>query len=131
MDKEFVTFEIASKLKELGFDEIPICGYNRSHKLKSKLFNNQFGESGIYWDKYDNDLKAPTWQQAIDWIREEHNIVICVYANASGFLYELHKTIGCSHILDSGLTGNNEGGAWDSYYTARENAILKAIELIK
>lgn len=131
MDKEFVTYEIANQLVDFGFDNNVIAAYETFDNNKLSIFAFSIPNKGVFEHGFNNGwcIKAPLWQQAIDWFREEHNIVICIYANASGFLYELHKTIGGSHIFDSGLTGSNEGGAWDSYYTARENAILKAIEL--
>jgi len=61
MEKEFVPFELAVKMKELGFE---------SHSF--------FGgwDSDIKWHWHpDSDiiLDAPLWQQAFDWFREVHN----------------------------------------------------------
>ena len=57
MTKEFIPYEQALALKELGFDE-PCLG------------NNWWGSDGIFNQKYDleNTTKAPLYQQAFRWL---------------------------------------------------------------
>ena len=59
MNREFIQYEQALALKELGFDEPCLMYYDYSWRLV---------ESGVY--KY----KAPLYQQAFRWFREEHGI---------------------------------------------------------
>ena len=46
MEKEFVTYEIALKLKELGFDEPCIAGFNSYNILKHNI-------ATVYEDNHD------------------------------------------------------------------------------
>jgi len=65
MNREFIPYEQALALKELGFDE-PCFGYynyNGSHFFKYKPRTD---------DK--NLTKAPLYQQAFRWFREKHGI---------------------------------------------------------
>ena len=87
---------------------------------------------------YNNiNLKAPLWQQVIDWFRTK-NIIITIEINPTrinGILYRVRiyneylfnqKQITYREYFLSGEYNN-----FTDYYKAREQAILKAIELIK
>ena len=68
IDKEFVPYEEALALKELGFDEPCFAVY----------FNTT---QQLYFDKYINEFNkevrtlAPTFSQAFRWFREKHNLI--------------------------------------------------------
>jgi hypothetical protein len=66
MEKEFIPYEQALALKELGFDE-PCFGYytNQSHLIIDEIASQQ-GSSEI--------TSAPTWQSAFKWFRESDSI---------------------------------------------------------
>ena len=134
MKEQFVTYEIALKLKELGFDEFCFAHYfngdliTKTAILKSSTMQyyqqNNINPSNQYKDK---KCTAPLWQQVIDWFREVKNINVEVwYDNTQddGFpwLYEIY--------IDN-KEHQHDGSYYDSFYEAREQAILKAIELIK
>ena len=59
MNKEFVKYEQALALKELGFDE-PCIGY--------------YDEGGNLYTEMVEVLKAPLYQQAFRWFRENHGL---------------------------------------------------------
>lgn len=66
MEEQFVPFELAVKLKELGFDEVCIMGYNREKKFYLngwKLDKNVGFKITANTGRYP----APLWQQAFDW----------------------------------------------------------------
>lgn len=74
MEKEFVPYELAVKLKELGLDEPCIAGYRDYNgiKLMTRLPNNTFPVVdslgyGKYCKQNEHVVKAPLWQQAFDW----------------------------------------------------------------
>ena len=77
MKKEFATYEIALKLKELGFNE-DCFGYFVINLQELIIVNTKKHKSDWY-------ISAPLWQQVIDWFREEHNIHLAVtsYTNPS------------------------------------------------
>ena len=126
MKKEFVKYEIALELKELGFDE-PCFGYygvenelcveiscNLDHNLTRRNF-----------------IAVPTCSQAFRWFRDTHNMLANVYSNASGFLFEYHDTIGGTHRYDSEFSGPNDGGCWDTYEETELECLKKLIEIVK
>ncbi len=77
MEKEFVTYEQALALKELGFDE-PCLAFYDGKNTESFYFNYLRNASGDYipFQKYDR-LKwfgAPLKQQVFRWFRELHQL---------------------------------------------------------
>ena len=106
MKEQFVTYEIALKLKELGFDE-KCFGYYRPMKewmMEGTKFNFERHFHGCNWANPNNtmyfmyvqnsfgdreasvknseftkaieNIAVPLWQQVIDWLREKHNLCI-------------------------------------------------------
>lgn len=127
MKNQFVTYEIALKLKELGFDakcfmifnedkELEECINVNTCKLHLKDYNNFKGLPNI--------ISAPLWQQVIDWLIEKYNIHIYIdfYDGLYGFAIKLNKEKLYNRC------GSFEPG-FKNYPEAREQAILKAIEL--
>ena len=147
MEKEFVPYEQALELKELGFDEPCMYAWcitlehrvEYDGKMSLKTDGNPFGQ--FYKGKSFNrnyipnknkiQCSAPLKQQAFRWFREKHNILANVYSNASGFLFEYHDTIGGTHRYDSDITGPNDAGCWDTYEEAELACLIKLIEIIK
>lgn len=116
MKDQFVTIEIAKKLKELGFNEWCFARYmDISHALRIKTTqpNSELTEELI---------ACPLWQQAIDWLRENKNIHIAEDLSRPATY--------CFRIMTGGLI-NPELYFGNTYSEAREAAILKALELIK
>jgi predicted 3-demethylubiquinone-9 3-methyltransferase (glyoxalase superfamily) len=62
MNKEFIPYEQALELKELGFDEGCLAIYNINEEL----------ETGYYQNKYV--IAAPLYQQAFRWFREKYGL---------------------------------------------------------
>ena len=123
IQNQFCNYEIALKLKELGFDEECLGIY------EPELNINSYGV-GVNWNTENvNDVKkewcsAPLLQQAIDWFREKYNIHIYIdfYDGLYGFAIKLNKEKLYNRC------GSFEPG-FKNYSDAREQAILKAIEL--
>lgn len=71
MEKEFVTYEIAKRLQELGLNMECLGYFNYEKKLKYGLqvSDNVFLLSNK--GKTKNACLAPLWQQAIDWLNNE------------------------------------------------------------
>ena len=126
MKKQFVTYEIASKLKELSFDEQCLAVYRDRWNdfgitLISQSIEIKGSQSMKLYDISNNEMicLAPLWQQIIDWFREK-DIVIEVRRNFPKDQY--FYTIGSKtfqHVSESTF----------NYWKAREQAILKTIEL--
>lgn len=76
MKKLFTTYSIASKLKELGFDEPCLMYYyvNNENKLHSNVSTCTLYGAIISEEEYiiERQIKAPLWQQAIEWLLKYH-----------------------------------------------------------
>jgi hypothetical protein len=92
MIEEFVPYELASKLKQLGFDE-PCFGIWKDGKLISVgghwgagITHSMFGFEG---DRFAPDeCRAPLFSQAFRWFRENHGVMHRITSYAFG--YEMH-----------------------------------------
>ena len=75
MNNIFVTYDIALYLKNKGYNEECIAYY---YPYTSGEFIHKIGSvENINMDLYNLALvKAPTWQQVIDWLYQENNIFI-------------------------------------------------------
>ena len=125
MKEQFVTYEIALKLKELGFDEDCIGRFFMG------IFQQEFSPEN-YPYKEVNSFHCPLWQQVIDWLREKHNLCIeiqCPQRELSFYSWTIHKPL----TIDSEEFSPTvyEDGFTNDYYKSREQAILKCIELCK
>lgn len=79
ISREFVTYELAVRLKALGFDE-PCMGY-RTEKgstlsFKMKITNSKLDKEALkyrqtYKGRLPNRVAAPLWQQAFRWFQEK------------------------------------------------------------
>jgi hypothetical protein len=136
MEKQFVTNEIAFKLKKLEFDEPCIkmvliggaVGFSSKESgiLQSPITNSQGG-------KYT--ITLPLWQQVIDWLDETYDISIVVAKNSKEIMeyvkikdptIDVEKSLFRWHFVDQ--VGQ---GTAPTALKAKENAILKAIESIE
>lgn len=107
MEKEFVPYEIALKLRELGFDEECFRTYSSTNETSTIIFNG---------------VNVPLWQQAFDWFREKHNFYSFIkplkFTNKIEFyIYEDDRTFSNSTYL--------------TYEEARLECLKKLIELCK
>jgi hypothetical protein len=64
MSKEFIPYEQALELKQLGFNELCLFYYTDNEALRI------YHQSEIY----DDLVGAPLYQQAFRWFREKHNL---------------------------------------------------------
>ena len=75
MEKEFVTYNLALRMKALGYDE-PCFGYYiglGDNKEKPFKFLEEKTEKGQF-ELIDNVCQAPTWQSAFSWFRDKHDL---------------------------------------------------------
>jgi hypothetical protein len=67
MEKEFVPYELALRMKALNFDEPCLAGYSTS---SGNL--EHYSRPLVTKDSFTVD--APTWQSAFRWFREKHGL---------------------------------------------------------
>ena len=135
---EFVSFELAKKLKEKGFScKYPLAMYNergwfcplytsadRNPNIKSVFGNREYYD---YDDFDEKDFIAPTIEQVLSWLRKEKQTHFEIVSCACGYEIIISRTpplgtdLYCSH---ASYDGPNAGGAWDCY----EEAAVAGIE---
>ena len=144
MKNQFVAFEIALILKELGFDEECFAFYNPTIQQFYGLVNEktlhypEFGGESDNWNKKDHLISAPLWQQVTAWFRDKYKISIEINLidNCIDFYYEY--SIVCSpnrqyydgEMLDQAEILYNDL-KFKSYEEAREAAIRKVLKILK
>jgi hypothetical protein len=113
MKKEFIPYEQALALKELGFDEPCIMTYLNG-ELDKELF--LFNHS-IRSHPTQEFISAPLYQQAFRWFRDEHGM--------SGSIQIEHDAYQWS-IFEEGETSGLASDNWDG--TDYEEAELACLE---
>ena len=78
MEKEFVPYDIALALKELGFDELCFGLFDMRGKFIVKPFANQTMSENEF-----GGCSAPLYQQAFRWFREKYNLKSCIMFRTS------------------------------------------------
>ena len=134
MKNQFVTYEIALKLKELGFDEPCLATYSYNTQLYDKgKFRIEITPQPFYYPDVNplpRFILAPLWQQVIDWFREKHkiNIFFDCEMNISSMEVDWFKY---RYKIYIDRIWSNKGcyNGSEIYEEAREQAILKCIEL--
>ena len=110
MESLFVPYEIALKLKALGFDEPCFGSYIFGDKLSIKYSEDQFITESC--------CLAPTFSQAFRWFRETHNLNPSIMYNGIG-------------QWDYTLEGNWSGRIWDTYEEAELACLDNLIDIVE
>ena len=111
MEKEFVPYEIALKLKELGFDKPCLGVYYTKDGHVRKCEGDEIGD-------------APLYQQVFRWFREEYNINQIVDNSGS-----LTKVGHWAYVIFYDAIYSNDG--YLNYEEAELACINKLIELVE
>ena len=137
MKEQFVTYEIALKLKELGFNEPCILVYSDKKQLHTIMYSESHLLLPFVLNSKlpDKIISAPLWQQVIDWfLKKKHLYIDITFKEVKGPKIEGINSV----YFDIEIYSIFGGDAWkkyrfseisDDYYYAREQAILKTIEL--
>jgi hypothetical protein len=130
MTKEFIPYEQALALKELGFDEESLGRYNGEGYLYNTLAPYKYiiiPSTGIQSIK--NYCLAPLYQQAFRWFREKYDLVCIITFDDDvkgkwfGNLYGHYETHG---KYDFGYTE-----LFKTYEEAELECLKKLIEIVK
>ena len=122
MNKEFIPYEQALALKELGFDEPCFAVYiDKTLTIEDDWLYSTNQDTFIE----SSNFSAPLYQQAVRWFREKHDL------QASNIMFSNGK-------YDTGITrykgtqsvwGN--GPIYDTYEEAELACLNKLIEIVK
>lgn len=111
MQKQFVTYEIALKLKELVFDEECLARFEEDNYLHIVTSNN------IGRRKF---IQVPIWQQVFDWLDLKRCHITINYLGCESYEWKINY-IGKQY---------SNSMIYETRYLAREQAVLKAIEIL-
>ena len=123
MKNEFITYEQALALKELGFDEPCLA----KHDLKHILLRVEECKSQENAQEFDYIL-APLYQQAFRWFREKYDKYGVVNIDLSNnlkdeiFVYMVEDKLG--YIID-------RSEEYKTYEEAEQACLDKLIEIVK
>lgn len=94
MDKEFVPYEQALALKELGFDEPCLGWYSTKGVFYADIHANSTTELNTTTRRgsFANAVLAPLYQQAFRWFREKYRYYYEIgYAERIDFYYTIYS----------------------------------------
>jgi hypothetical protein len=124
MKKEFVPYELAVKLKELGFDEPCLACY--IDEEDKDILSFSFDSNDCYQEIEDNELKrntqfknsitAPTFSQAFKWFREKYDLHLLPSKNVNKWWATF---------------GSWTSEVYDSYEEAELACLDKMIEIVE
>jgi hypothetical protein len=115
MTQEFVPYEQALALKELGFDE-PCFGYYSEGELILNSHTNNHMQRFRY--------SAPTFSQAFRWLREKYGLY-------SWITIELGNKSTFCWVLSGEHTSTQYAAYFHTYEEAELACLIKLIEIVK
>ena len=129
MDKEFVPYEEALALKELGFDE-PCFGYWKSENW---LIQEKTRTDG--YTHADQECSAPLYQQSFRWFREKYNLrgFIGFRPNVKKFDHHIYdmSLLGIEYTKQRTMAEYNKDPLVGTYEEAELACLKKLIEISK
>jgi len=118
MNHLFVPYELAVKLKDVGFNENCFGGFDAYKELRFDYIG--YVKNSDFSMPPRNHTAAPLYQQVVDWLREKHDLNI-------GMSYFKIDTVSYWEYRIHYKDVYGQGG---EYYHALTKAIEKALKLI-
>jgi hypothetical protein len=141
MEREFIPYEQALALKELGFNEPCFAIWSGFDEVNFsitdtiRLFSSKFNINGTqssvsYINPTDNRVSAPLYQQAFRWFREKYKIHSSVFwVEIEGFIYWNYRY---SYLNGRQVESVNRSITFfDTPEEAKLECLKKLIEIIK
>jgi hypothetical protein len=124
MNKEFIPYEQALELKELGFDEECI-GWYPNNSAALSLHGVFIGKPSL--GSYKLLAYAPLYQQAFRWFRERYLLHHEIACGDNVFWFRYGKN---GYISILSIDTNNDS-YWQTYEEAELACLKKLIEIVK
>ena len=70
---KFVTYPLALKLEQLGFNEECECFWDDENTIDTFIFLDD-GKNKNSTKEHPRIISAPLWQEAFDWFRDKYNL---------------------------------------------------------
>ena len=135
MTKEFIPYEQALELKELGFDE-PCIKFYWTDGIFLKDYEKPFN-----YNKRDNVISAPLYQQAFRWFREKFNLkssIMDFIDDVTGIEWDYSIAIIGTDIDEKGeyvplidYSIDDPNRKYGTYEKAELDCLIKLIEISK
>ena len=129
MNDEFVSYKVALKLKEFGFDEPCFTYY---YELNSNLRTHLVVDINKAWTYSGNTnfgfTLAPLYQQVFKWLRNKYGIDFSI--NTTYSMYNKNTSKKYSGVIDNKTMYTNVG-FYDNYEEAELAGLQKMIEIIE
>ena len=135
MEKEFIPYEQALALKELGFESsYPIGGYQGGKVFYYENGNLYYDGRPMYSsDAHSGQLLAPLYQQAFRWFREKYNLrgFIGFRPNVKQFDHHIYdmSLSGMEYVKQRTMVEYNKDPLVGTYEEAELACLKKLIEI--
>jgi hypothetical protein len=128
IDKEFVPYEQALELKELGFDEPCFGRFNPDGDLVVAHTGKYVISNGV--DRREFFTLAPLFSQAFRFFREKYNLNVFIQNGTSSWMAFIGNTPSYIPFVDE-VEGSNEFKGHNTYEEAELACLIKLIEIVK
>jgi hypothetical protein len=130
MEKEFVPYEQALALKELGFDE-PCIAYYLAGGIRFKEYKDSQNKNSSFFN--NTVCSIPLYQQAFRWFREKYNLYPSINIYHDLWMCLIKSTVRSEtevsgYIVD---TMNKGYPTFKTYEEAQFECLKKLIELVE
>jgi hypothetical protein len=124
--KDFIPYEQALELKELGFDEPCFAIHSFVDGELNFMYVNTFHSND---DVNEKSAAAPLYQQAFRWFREKYHIIGEVKFKGG----KTTKTAWYDYVIYSEIDWDdkNPNEQWKKYEEAELACLIKLIEIVK
>ena len=122
MEKEFVPYELAVKLKQIGFNEPCLTCYDKLEMIASH------GKHVFDYKNYNTSgymVSRPTFSQAFRWFREKYNLYHTIDKQGYWF-FQIKKDEGFGDLTEVIVTYD-----YNSYEEAELACLDKLIEVVE
>lgn len=122
---QFIPYELAVKLKELGYNEVCLGVYNRERAFRFNNVYNPVDRTKSGFPTVNNGkIPVPLWQQAFDGFREKYELHSCILV-----LSKLKWAYVITNFTDYVDSDTQILKAFETYEEARQACLEKLIEL--
>jgi len=119
---EFVPYELASKLKQIGFDEECFSYYHNRHEPSwvKTLHRGDTAKNSVQ-NLYQSDCAAPLFQQAFRWFRKKEFLIDVTSLNRNEYEFYIQWSFAYSFLSD----------IYTTYEEAELACLDKLIEIVE
>jgi hypothetical protein len=126
MEKEFVTYDLALRMKQLGFDEE--CFYVKPLNGNTEFFYTP-SDYDDFAEQKELEVGMPLFQQAFRWFREKYDLLNDIGISASR-RNDINKWMYSIIYLDRNTYTHSEK-TYNTYEEAELACLKKIIEIVE